>query len=302
MHENTAAYLEFTMDYFGNFPINDFVLISQLGSGSFGSVASYQRKGNSDNIVAIKTCEYDKYFVRELKALHVEHRNIAEIKGWCLDPSASYVHIVLKLYKTDLYRFQKKHPGRCFNIEELKLLCPQLLSALAFLHSKNIAHRDMKPDNVLLDYTTTTPHENIQGVTLILTDFGLSRTVGDEASTSKYSVVGNKPFAAPEVRQMKNDLQVRARYEPLKSDVFSMGTVLFYMHKTKVPFEKTQLLDKNFTEKSSILTAEIQDAQFLQLLEDMLEWKPDDRLDIQKAHLQDFCQTPTGHAAMTKNK
>ena len=292
--------------HFGDFPLEDFKRTGVIGKGSCGEVAIYEKNDHlSIRRYAVKTCyakhKGKEYWKKELKTLHIQHDNIAKLKGWCIrkESSGSVVHIVLKLYKCDLTKFQQEHINQQFTILELMSLCPQLTSGLECLHSQNIAHRDLKPSNILVDYKKN-PHENIKGVNLVLTDFGLSRHVGDEASTSEFSVVGNRKYASPEVTQMKNEWTENAKYDPMISDVFSLGAIFFYMHKGRVPFQWDQLLLKDFKEeKSKMLADEIQHEGFLQLLQAMMEWSPNTRPDMKLIKLLPFIQESSKIQTMT---
>ena len=284
------------MDNFEDFPLHEeYEQITEFGKGRFGRVLSYQNKKDSRKKVAVKVCTIANkrldYFYRELKALRLafrqRHPNIAKLIGYCKDQSESIVYIVLKLYKCDLEKFQENHHERRFSIKDIEVLYPQFISALAFLHSINIAHRDLKLANILLDYTTTTPHKNIKDVLLILTDFGLSRPVGEKSTNSKYSLVGNEKHAAPEVLQLINENDEsqgnptkNAHYDPKKADIYSSGTILYYMLKGNDDYKIFE--EKSLEDKSNLyLHCNIKDNRILWLLQVMLKFKPEKRPNIE---------------------
>ena len=76
--------------------------------------------------------------------------------------------------------------------DDTKAVASQMLSALAYLHERGIAHRDIKPDNVLVK--TKPPHIHVQ-----LTDFGLSKKVLDGDDTFLRTFCGTILYCAPEV-------------------------------------------------------------------------------------------------------
>lgn len=103
--------------------------------------------------------------------------------------------------------------------KEAARLFRQLASALDFAHQHGILHRDIKPGNILLD-----PSGNA-----LLADFGLTRMIGDDKNITRSSIVGTPAYMSPEQGQ---GLDLDAR-----SDLYSLGVVLFEMLTGDVPFE-----------------------------------------------------------------
>ena len=112
----------------------------------------------------------------------------------------------------------------------------QILSALAsaidYAHSKNIIHRDIKPANVLLrsasgpvDADQPLPED----VEPILTDFGLVRLLDASIQTSTGSVSGTPAYMSPE--------QARGDKVDAKTDIYSLGVMLYEMLAGVVPFD-----------------------------------------------------------------
>ncbi|WP_034271668.1 serine/threonine-protein kinase [Actinospica robiniae] len=95
----------------------------------------------------------------------------------------------------------------------------QLASALAAAHEAGIVHRDVKPGNILL-----TEHGKAK-----LTDFGISRAVGDVTVTGTGEMLGTPAYVAPEVAQ--------GRPATAASDVFSLGATLYAAVEGMPPFE-----------------------------------------------------------------
>lgn len=105
-----------------------------------------------------------------------------------------------------------------FPVREAVEMTVGILNGLDYLHSKNIVHRDIKPANVLL-----------QGDTPRLADFGISRAVN--ASEASSVIVGTEPFMSPESFE-----GVRS----VRTDVWSVGVVLYKLLTGKMPFPQTQ--------------------------------------------------------------
>ncbi|MEQ1568619.1 MAG: serine/threonine-protein kinase, partial [Myxococcota bacterium] len=107
---------------------------------------------------------------------------------------------------------------RRMSIEEATLFGSQLIQGIAAAHRAGLVHRDLKPANVLVDDRTAS-------LTLKITDFGLARALGDDATagrTPTVGMLGTPQYLAPE--QLKNASSADAR-----ADLFSLGAILYEM-------------------------------------------------------------------------
>jgi len=155
----------------------------------------------------------------------------------------------------------------------------QIINGLEACHNANVVHRDLKPQNLLLD----------SKFNLKITDFGLSKIIQSDAdAVMKTTYVGTRGYQAPE-------LLLNQKYD-LKCDIFSVGVILFILMAGYPPFEQAAKSDKWFKplmqgkidkfwkahQKSPI--AKIPAAK--DMLTKMLAFNPKDRIDINgiKAH------------------
>jgi serine/threonine-protein kinase len=109
---------------------------------------------------------------------------------------------------------------------EVIVIGSQVASALAFAHRNNIIHRDVKPHNILITEDDYEAHAKI-------TDFGIARAVTDRTTVSDNNIVmGSVHYFSPE--------QGRGKYVDEKSDIYSLGIVLYEMTTGRVPFDANE--------------------------------------------------------------
>ena len=99
------------------------------------------------------------------------------------------------------------YPKKGFSEAESRFIFKQILFAIKACHEKNIAHLDIKTENIMLD----------SNCKIKLADFGLSRITEDKNSLVN-SFFGTETFLAPEVVAIP-----KKAYDPFKADIFSLG-------------------------------------------------------------------------------
>ncbi|MEM9075284.1 MAG: serine/threonine-protein kinase, partial [Myxococcota bacterium] len=204
--------------------LEKYELLEEIGHGGMATVYK-ARDERLDRLVAIKVLhphlrkapEARVRFTREARSVaKLHHPNILEIYDYSgEDSEESYIAAELLTGPT-LRRFiddgaeLPAEIAACFTI--------QIASALAAAHESGIIHRDVKPENVLL-------HENR---CVKLTDFGIAQMVDSQSFTATGQILGSPGHMAPE--------QVAGTNIDARTDVFSLGTVLFFLAVGRLPF------------------------------------------------------------------
>lgn len=158
---------------------------------------------------------------REIEILKLcQHPNIIRLLDVFENPD--YIYIVIELLKGgDLYEYMSK---RNFKISEARArsIIHALATALYYIHSFGIVHRDIKLDNALLV-------DNSDDSDVKLVDFGLSKIIGPgEFCHEPYGTYG---FAAPEILMEKP-------YGP-PVDIWSLGVILYALLSGSLPFDSS---------------------------------------------------------------
>ncbi|EJK61066.1 hypothetical protein THAOC_18498 [Thalassiosira oceanica] len=167
--------------------------------------------------------------VIELVDLHEDASNLHFVTELCRGGELTD-RIYDKVEESERLRAEHWSSPPCFSDDDASKVLRQVLSALEFLHSRNICHRDVKPENILFLHREGTkgPDGKDVGLTVRLTDLGLARYHHVSSFEPRMStVVGTCTFIAPEV--------LRRRYDR-RCDHWSLGVVAYVMMCGYPPF------------------------------------------------------------------
>jgi serine/threonine protein kinase len=204
-------------------------------------------------------------FLREAQmAAGLSHPNIVPI--YMVDEVEGVVFFVMALVDGESVSARLKREGS-FPVDEARTIVSQVADALDCAHRQGLVHRDIKPDNILLDRATRRP---------MVTDFGIARAAAEEQRlTVTGMAVGTPAYMSPE--QAMGDRDVDGR-----SDIYSLGIVAYQMLAGETPFKATNtpaMLMKHVSEPPPPLRGRRQDlpSSFASAVERALAKRPEDR-------------------------
>ncbi|CAG7836475.1 unnamed protein product [Allacma fusca] len=210
-----------------------YVISRKIGQGSYATVhlAEYSEGGRRVKL-ACKIFDkdrapkdfLDKFFPRELDILtRIENAHIIQVHS--ILQRGPRVFIFMRYAENgDMLDFIRQNglvPER-----QAKIWFRQMVQGLQYLHTQNIAHRDLKCENILLSR-----HWNVK-----LADFGFARFCvdGDGKRVLSQTYCGSAAYAAPEVVS-------GTPYNPKLADVWSLGIILYIMVNATMPFDDSNL-------------------------------------------------------------
>lgn len=202
---------------------NRYKILDHLGTGGMATVwLGYDTI--LDRQVAIKTFKIDandedavKRFNREAKAVtSLSHPNIVSI--YDVENEGEFYYLILE-YVEGMTLKDYMIKNQRMPIETIVHIAKQIAAGLSHAHQNGIIHRDIKPQNILMN----------ENLTCKITDFGIARAYGDTTLTQTNQMLGTVYYLSPE--------QARGNVATAQSDIYSLGILIFEMITGQIPFK-----------------------------------------------------------------
>ncbi len=210
--------------------LGSYEVVEVIGRGGFGVVFK-ALDPSLNRFVALKVlaphlasnAAARKRFAREARAAAaVRDEHVVAIHS--VEEANGLPYLVME-YVSGISLQQRLDRNGPLAVEEILRIGRQMAAGLAAAHAQGLIHRDIKPANILLE-------NNVERITI--TDFGLARAADDASQTQSGILAGTPQYMAPE----------QARGEPLdhRTDLFSLGSVLYALCTGRPPFRATSTL------------------------------------------------------------
>ena len=204
-------------------------LIEQIGQGSFGNVYR-ARDTRLDRDVALKllrkgrqTAELADKILHEGRILaRVRHRNVVTVFG--VEEQDGRIGLWMEYIRGRTLEQLLRSTGS-FGAREAALIGQELCRALASVHKAGLVHRDIKAQNVMRE----------EGGRLVLMDFGAGQYVHAAGAAPSGRLTGTPLYLAPEL--------MRGGEATVRSDIYSLGVLLFHLVTGQYPVTATSLDD-----------------------------------------------------------
>jgi hypothetical protein len=214
--------------------VEGYLLVQPLGKGGMATVYKGLPADTLDEkrAVAVKILaaelfadvEFGRRFQREVKAYQrLEHPNIVRLQSWRQGDASGrdFPYIILEFVNGQT--LGKEIPANGMLWKQAAPLLEQLFGAVQFAHDRGVVHRDLKPDNIMLE-----------GSKLKVMDFGLARDGEASQLTASGTILGTPSYMAPE--------QLARGSFDKEVDQYALGVVTYRMLTGRLPHEADDLM------------------------------------------------------------
>jgi len=272
--------------------VGNLILEKCIGKGQFGEVfrtcingvnkyfatKRYERK-------KIQNTPQMKYLENEISILNkLKHPNI--IKLYDLKKTKKHYYLVTEycnggeLTKA-LENYQYKY-GRPFPEDLVQYFMRQIISAFKYIHNQGIMHRDIKLENILLNYNNENDKNNfnLYKAQIKIIDFGFACQI--DKYSLKYTAVGNPMNMDPLIlRKYNNDSKARFLGYDQKADIWSLGAICYQLLIGRAVFDANGITNLiNAIESGKYKVPTYLSKEVVSFLNGMLQYDADARLDI----------------------
>jgi serine/threonine-protein kinase len=208
-------------------------LEEKIGAGGMGKVYRATHI-QMDHTVAIKVLDpqlssdrraLERFRQEAHAAAYIKHPNVVGVTDFGVTKTTGIAYLVMEFLEGDELR-EKINQEKQLNYEEAFLIVHQACLALNAAHSKGIIHRDLKPENIWLIKS----EDGIERVKVL--DFGIAKLKTPDVSarlTQQGMVIGTPQYMSPE--------QCRGEELDARSDLYSLGVIIYEMLTGQVPFD-----------------------------------------------------------------
>ena len=280
--------------------VDNLILEKLIGKGSFGEVHLTRISGDT-KLYATKVYDRDrienteafKYLTNEINIMHnLNHPNI--IKFVQVKKTKKHYYIVMEFcnggeLEKALEKYQLKY-GKPFSEEIVQHLMRQIISAFKYMHENNIMHRDIKLENILVNFENEKDKNdlNMMKATVKIIDFGFACKIDKDSLT--YTTIGNPMNMSPLIlKKLTNRGKIRQLGYNFKADIWSLGAICYQMLIGRAAFDADdldELVEKIENGKYKVPTN--LSKEVVSFLNGMLQYEPQARLTAAQLYNHQF--------------
>ena len=222
------------------FQLGSYLILDQLGTGGMGQVYLAQDTSELNRTVAIKLLpaevaadpKWMQRFIREARTVSgLNHPNVLTIYEFGVHDTTRF----LAMEYVDGVTLREHLNNNRLNLHEVLDIGIQVAAALNAAHEAHVIHRDIKPENIML--------RRRDSIVKVL-DFGLAKPVKQDSDTSSEHLHTETGIVMGTVSYMSPEQSLALKTIDYRTDIWSLGAVLYEMIAGRVPFEGKDLVQQ----------------------------------------------------------
>ena len=278
--------------------VDDLSFIKVLGKGSFGEVFLTTKRGRREYFATKKMSRaqidqpsFKKYFENEIGILRsLNHQNIVKIED--VKATKNHYFVVMEYINggslTDCLANYKKMYGQAFPEGIVQYLMKQIVDAIKYIHSRKIIHRDLKLDNIMVNFYNDKDKNDLimMRAQIKIIDFGFATRLNNQLQT--FSVVGS-PFNMDPLILKRYSGDINKLGYDSKADIWSLGTICYEMLIGEHAFNADTLSDLvKKIESGNYKIPTSLSKEVVSFLNGMLQYESEYRLNIEELSRHPF--------------
>ena len=284
-----------------NTQLGDYIFIKNLGKGCFGDVF-LTKKANSSQLYATKKIpisnlkreKFARYLKNEITIMKIlEHKNVVKLHEVIKKDKNMYIimeYINGGTLLDYLTSYKNINNGKPFPQKIIQYFLKQIVDGLIHIHSKNVLHRDIKLENILLNFPPEIKKENrdYTQAQIKIIDFGLSTQLkhyqykDKDKKTLAQSAVGTPLYMDPIILSKYDKYGGIKKYQLYdeKCDIWSLGAITYEMLTGQNLFQAKNMTDllNQIKKGNYFLNINELSSEIISFLNCMLQYKPEKRL------------------------
>ena len=297
--------------------IKHYRLIREIGKGATGIV--YQAVDDKSNkLVAIKSISSSKLqdkrvmenFKRELKLLHsLNHNNIIKIQG--VEKTVNNIYLILDYCNGgNLYEysyFYRKQNGTPLPEKYIQKILRQLIEGLGYMHKAKTVHRDIKLENILLNFNSVSNkvdnnvipvvnylNDSFEDITIKIADLGYARELEGIGVAS--TICGTPITMAPDIINLFDTSKTKEGKYNSKVDLWSLGAITYELFTGRPPFYASnykQLFEEVMKGKYNLPKNLKISVEAITFINGLLQFYPEKRMKWEEINSHSFISQET---------
>lgn len=281
--------------------IEDLTLVQFLGKGSYGEVYLSTIKGKNQYFATKKIKKeiadrpsFKKYFINEIELLkQCNHPNIVKLEG--IKESQNHYYLIMEYMNgralSDCLKIYMERYKKAFPEEIVQYLMNQIIDGLNYLHKQKIIHRDLKLDNIMVNFDSDQDRQNLNMLKakIKIIDFDFATKLSADKKNLAFTAIGTANYMDPIIlnKYLKRK-NINLGYDE-KVDIWSIGNVCYELLIGKSVFDAESLGELvNKVENGNFSVPKTLSKEVVSFINSMLQYDPKSRLSAEELRKHPF--------------